>query len=178
MNKQTRYWVRRLIFFILIVMVGYTIYQVSADDTSKQPDAGDLAPDFTLTTLEGKEMSLSDLKGKGVMLNFWGSWCEPCKAEMPAMEQVYEKYKDKGFEIVAVNVGETDVGVQTFVKSYQLDFPVWLDSDKDVTRLYKIGPIPSTFFIDENGIVARRNIGQLNLTQLEIYVNEILPGKK
>ncbi|SFX27366.1 Peroxiredoxin [Thermoactinomyces sp. DSM 45891] len=175
MNKQTRYWVRRLIFVVLIVMVGYTIYQMSS--SGKQPGRGDVAPNFTLTTLDGKKMSLSDLKGKGVMLNFWGTWCEPCKAEMPAMKQVYKKYQDKGFEIVAVNVGESDVAVHSFMKSYDLDFPVWLDPDKDVTRLYRVGPIPSTFFIDDKGIVARQNMGELNLAQLEVYVNEILPKR-
>ncbi|MDQ0416361.1 peroxiredoxin [Croceifilum oryzae] len=175
MNKQTRYWVRRLIFVVLIVMVGYTIYQMSSG--GKQPDRGDVAPNFTLTTLDGKKMSLSDLKGKGVMLNFWGTWCEPCKAEMPAMEQVYKKYQEKGFEIVAVNVGESDVAVHSFMKSYDLGFPIWLDPDKDVTRLYRVGPIPSTFFIDEKGIVARQNMGELNLAQLEAYINEILPKK-
>lgn len=175
MAKQTRYWVRRIVFLILIGMVGFTIYQMTVGSEPKQPNVGDIAPDFELQTLDGKKMRLSDLKGKVVMLNFWATWCPPCKQEMPVMQEAYQKYKDQGFEIAAVNIGETDVAVQSFAKTQGLTFPIWLDYNKDITRQYKIGPIPSSFFIDANGIVAKKNEGPVNLAQLSGYIQELLP---
>lgn len=175
MNKQTRYWVRRVIFIALIALIGVALYQVIQGGNQKQPQIGDEAPDFTLTTLDGKEASLSQLRGKAVMLNFWGSWCEPCRTEMPAMQEVYEKYKDQGFEIVAVNIGETDVAAASFAKQLGLTFPIWMDRDRDIVDLYHIGPIPSSFFIDAQGKIVRKVNGQLDTSQLELYINPILP---
>lgn len=172
-EKKTRFWVRRIIFFVLIAMIGYALVQVINGE--KRPEAGDQAPDFTLTTLDGKEMSLSDLRGKAVMVNFWGTWCKPCRTEMPAMQEVYEKYQAQGFEIVAVNIAETEVAAASFAKQYKLTFPIWMDHDREVVRMYGIGPIPSSIFIDSNGVITNRIEGALDVGQLELYINPILP---
>jgi peroxiredoxin len=174
-NKQVRYWMRRIIFLALIAMIGFALYQLAGQ--SKIPEAGDEAPDFKLTTLDGKEMKLSQLRGKAVMLNFWGSWCEPCRTEMPAMQQVYEKYKDEGFVIVAVNIAETDVAASQFAKQNGLTFPIWMDRDREAVKLYNIKPIPTSFFIDPDGIIRKKIEGPLDVSQLELYINAILPRK-
>ncbi|MBA4494276.1 thiol-disulfide oxidoreductase ResA [Paenactinomyces guangxiensis] len=177
MNKQTRYWVRRILFFVMVVIIGVALYQAIQQGKSEVPQAGDKAPDFQLTTLDGKEMKLSQLRGKAVMLNFWGTWCKPCRTEMPAMQQMYEKYKGSGFEIVAVNIAETDVAAASFARQYSLTFPIWMDRNRDVVNLYGIKPIPSSFFIDPQGVIRKKIEGQLNVNQLEVYINSVLPQK-
>jgi peroxiredoxin len=161
----------------MVGLIGFALYQAVEQGESKKPEVGDEAPNFTLITLDGKEMSLKDLRGKAVMLNFWGTWCAPCREEMPAMQKAYEKYKDNGFEIVAINIAETDVAASSFAKQYGLTFPIWMDRDREAVRLYGIGPIPSSFFLDPNGVITKRVEGPLDVSQLELYINPILPRK-
>lgn len=178
MNKKVRFWVRRLLFLVMVGLIFWALYQSLYNNQPTRPEVGDLAPNFTLTTLDGKESSLEDLKGKVVMINFWASWCEPCRTEMPAMQEAYEKYKDQGFEIVAVNIAETDVTAASFARQYGLTFPIWMDRDREVTQLYKIGPIPSSLFVDSNGKITYRYEGPVNVSQLDSIIQPMLPKKK
>ncbi len=86
-------------------------------------EIGKEAPNFVVTDLEEKKIELKDFKGKGVFLNFWGTWCKPCEKEMPYMNELYPKYKEKGVEIIALDADETDIAVKNFVKQYDLKFP-------------------------------------------------------
>ncbi|WP_028775463.1 thiol-disulfide oxidoreductase ResA [Shimazuella kribbensis] len=173
MKKQTRYWVRRILLLCLVGLVGYAIYQVSTD-TGGKPVEGDEAPNFTLTTLDGKQMSLSDLKGKAVMLNFWGTWCPPCKTEMPAIQQAYMMNKNRGFVVVSINIRENELPVSNFAKQMGLTFPIWMDKEREVVKQYKIGPIPSSFFINREGVIEKRIEGPLQLSQLQYFINQII----
>lgn len=126
-----------------------------------QAEVGHLAPDFTLTTLEGNTVRLSDFRGKkAVLINFWATWCPPCRLEMPAMQQIYAEYKDKGFEILAVNI-EADARqeITDFVKELRLTFPILLDPDMKITRKYRIIGLPVSVLIDRQGIVRSKEIG-------------------
>jgi peroxiredoxin len=172
MKKHTRYWVRRVLLLCLIGLVGYAIYQVSTD-TGGKPVEGDKAPDFTLTTLDGKQRSLSELKGKAIMLNFWGTWCPPCKSEMPAIQQAYSMNKNRGFEVVSINIRENELPVSNFAQQMDLTFPIWMDKDREVVKLYKIGPIPSSFFINREGEIIKRVEGPLQLSQLQQIIDQI-----
>jgi peroxiredoxin len=163
---------RRILLLCLVGLVGFAIYQVSTD-TGGKPVEGEEAPDFTLTTLDGKQRSLSDLKGKAVMINFWGTWCPPCKTEMPAIQQAYMINKSKGFEVVSVNIRENDLPVSNFAQQMGLTFPIWMDKDREVVKQYKIGPIPSTFFINRDGVIEKKIEGPLELSQLQYYINQI-----
>jgi peroxiredoxin len=163
---------RRILLLCLVGLVGFAIYRVSTD-TGGKPVEGEEAPDFTLTTLDGKQRSLSDLKGKPVMINFWGTWCPPCKTEMPAIQQAYMINKSKGFEVVSVNIRENDLPVHNFVQQMGLTFPIWMDKDREVVKQYKIGPIPSTFFINRDGVIEKKIEGPLQLNQLQYYINQI-----
>lgn len=177
MNKKVRFWVRRILFFLMVGLIGWALYQSFSQDQASRPEVGEVVPDFALTTLDGKEGKLSDLRGKAVMINFWASWCEPCRTEMPAMQEAYEKYKDQGFEIVAVNIAETEVTANSFARQYGLTFPIWMDKDREVTRLYKIGPIPSSLFVDPNGKIVYRYEGPVNVSQLDSIIQPMLPKK-
>lgn len=137
---------------------------------------GKPAPDFTLNTLDGNPLTLSNLKGKKVILNFWATWCPPCKDEMPHFQEYYEKYAEEdNVEIVAVNYTLNDkmASVENFVKSYDLTFPVLLMEEEDVRETYKVYTLPSTFFINSKGVIEKQVLGPLDLDTLRNYVTAL-----
>ncbi|MGD6845488.1 TlpA disulfide reductase family protein [Bacillus infantis] len=133
-------------------------------------EPGNKAPDFTLTDIEGKTVSLSDYKGKRVFLNFWASWCPPCKAEMPDMQKLYEEKAIGDFEILAVNMTfiEKNKGDEMdFVKDNGLTFPIPLDVKGQVMGEYEIMAYPTSFFIDSDGIIRSRVMGAVDKDFIE-----------
>ena len=129
--------------------------------SSPSPREGFLAPNFTLDTLDGNKVALSDLRGKIVVVNIWATWCLPCRAETPALEKSYEQYKDSGVVILGVNLTNQDSlsDVTSFVKEYKLTYPILLDQDGRVGYLYQIEGLPSTFFINRNGVTRTVVVG-------------------
>ena len=117
------------------------------------------APDFTLPGSDGRQRSLKDYRGKVVFLNFWATWCTSCRDEMPAMERLYQEFRGKGFEIVAVNVKDKRADALTFVKQLKLTYPVMMDPQGEVGLLYGAWGMPMTYLIDENGLVLARMWG-------------------
>ncbi len=141
-------------------------------------DEGDLPPDFDLTTISGDQVNLADLKGKKVILNFWASWCGPCKAEMPHMEKYYEENKETAnVEIIAVNMTNTErrglKGVEEFIDDYGLTFPIPLDKDGEVERMYEIVSIPTTFMLGTNGEIVHKFVGPMDQKMMEALVNNL-----
>ena len=127
--------------------------------TSQNPWRGKPAPDFQLNTLDGQSVSLSDLKGKPVLLNFWATWCGPCRIEMPFLQQIYDEWRGRGLVLLAINIGENPSQIAEFMQSQGLSFPVLLDSDGEIAQKYNIQYIPSTFFIDKDGIIQDMKVG-------------------
>lgn len=123
------------------------------------PQAGFAAPDFTLETLDGGTISLADLRGQVVLINFWATWCPPCRAEMPAIQQVYDKYRDQGFTVLAVDVQESDGQVTAFIDQMELTFPILMDRDGSVFASYQVKALPSTFFVDRAGVIQDVTLG-------------------
>ncbi|HWK21931.1 MAG TPA: TlpA disulfide reductase family protein [Ureibacillus sp.] len=141
---------------------------------------GQIAPDFTLQTLDGETFTLSKLKGKKVVLNFWASWCPPCKEEMPELQKYYEKYaKEDNAIIIGVNITHAERSmnemktVQQFVDSFDLTFPIPLMEEEGVDKLYEILTIPSTFMIDTEGRIQNQIVGPLNQKSLRDYVKRL-----
>lgn len=138
---------------------------------------GETPPDFTLTTLAGETLKLSDLKGKKVVLNFWATWCPPCKAEMPHMQDYYEdKAKDENVEIVAVNLLYTEKSldnVHNFINSFDITFPIPLDEKDKIGKMYEVLTIPSTYFIDSQGHLQHRVIGPVDEDKLVKLVDDM-----
>ena len=123
------------------------------------------APDFTLPDLEGNEISLRDFKGKVIFLHFWATWCPPCRNEMPSVEVLYQKLKDKDFELLAVSLDrQGSSAVEPFIRDYGLTFPILLDLEGKVARTYKVRGIPSTFIVDKEGLIAERVVGARDWT--------------
>ncbi len=118
------------------------------------------APDFVSENLRGGNTGLADYKGKIVLLNFWATWCMPCRAEMPGMEKLWQKYKEQGFVVVAVSNDEgSKKRVETFSKLLDLSFPILLDPEGEVNDLYKVSSMPTSFLIDGNGKIISRIVG-------------------
>ncbi len=114
------------------------------------------APDFTLPGPDGKKLALKDYRGKLVFLNFWATWCEFCRDEMPAMERLYREFKGKGFEILAVNVKDKRNDALAFVKELKLSYTIMMDPEGEVGLLYGAWGMPATYLIDEKGMVLAR----------------------
>lgn len=117
------------------------------------------APDFLLASLGGGTLRLRDLRGKVVFLNFWATWCVPCRTEMPDMERLFREFGEKGLVVVAVNLLEGRRAVQGFVDDLKLTFPVVLDADGQAAAAYGVRPIPATFLISRDGIILWRALG-------------------
>ena len=184
--RSSRTLIRVIILLILFTAVGYTISRSLFYNDYDAINGGDLAPDFTLMTLDGFKLKLSDTKGKGVILNFWGTYCPPCVTEMPLIEEKYQKYKEQGLTVVAVNIAENKITVDRFAHRYGLTFPIVLDSKRETIDPYGIGPIPATLFIRPDGTIipiemqgkqTDRSIftGQLTDKVLEDHIQKILP---
>nr|WP_106783794.1 TlpA disulfide reductase family protein [Lysinibacillus timonensis] len=152
-------------------------YEVDLEKGEFGIKKGQIAPDFTLPTLTGETLTLSDLKGKRVLLNFWATWCPPCKKEMPDLQKYYEQYAElDNVEIVAVNLTYTDSSIDDvalFADSYGLTFPIPLMEDKTIGEPYQILTIPSTFMIDTEGKIQRQIVGPLNVDSIREYVSQL-----
>ena len=138
---------------------------------------GQLAPDITLTTLDGEEVKLSDFRGKNVVLNFWATWCPPCRTEMPHFQDYYEAYaQQENVVILAANATYNDKGadhVQKFVNSFDLTFPILLMPDDSIFKRYEILSMPSTFMIDTEGRIQYHITGALDDKAIREYVAKL-----
>lgn len=139
---------------------------------------GDLPPDFELTTVTGETVKLSDLKGKKVILNFWATWCPPCKAEMPHMQNYYKNSAEKdNVEIIAVNLTTGEhrgvKAVQEFVDSYGLTFPIPLDETGVVGESYQAFRIPTTYILNTDGTIAHVLVGPMDESMMERLVQDL-----
>lgn len=175
---------------ILLAIIGYGVYdyygsrdnvkeeEVLADlsNVEKGIKKGQLAPDFTLNDLEGKSVSLSDFKGKTVFVNYWATWCPPCRAEMPHMEQIYNEYKDNEIVFLAVNLTQTEKnieGVSQFVQDFGLTFPVVLDEKGDAMVDYEIVAYPTTYVLDKQGIIQEKFQGAIDYNIMKKTISKL-----
>jgi len=131
------------------------------------PSQGFLAPDFSLTNLEGEQITLSELRGRPVMINFWATWCGPCRIEMPHIQDRFERYADEGFLVLAVDFDEPAGVVEAFRDELGLTFDLLLDPGAEVQELYRNRSYPSSFFIDPNGVIQVQHIGVMTEGQLD-----------
>jgi thiol-disulfide isomerase/thioredoxin len=188
MLLKKRYFVLvRLISFSLL-MIGVIILSCGKRETSGDKteevnrtgegiSEGEIAPDLSLKDLKGIEVNLKEFRGKVVLLNFWATWCPPCRKEIPSMVGLYKKYKDMGLEIIGVNLdklGKSDV--EKFSLEYKINFPILLNPSGDVAALYGVVVLPTTVFLDRNGRIKGRISGavdwtaEANLSTIETFL--------
>jgi cytochrome c biogenesis protein CcmG, thiol:disulfide interchange protein DsbE len=179
--------VYRRILFLAILLLGFawTVLSRPAEGSAgaimagriPAPQVGFLASPFTLTELTGKTIQLSDYQDQVVVLNFWASWCPPCRVEMPAIQQLYQTYQSQGLVVLAINTSYQDLpaDMQTFIASFMHTYPILLDKDGEVNRQYAVSSLPTTFFIGRDGMIRDLVIGgPLTLAGLSNRVEALL----
>jgi peroxiredoxin len=167
---------------LIAVGVGSLLWmgQQSATSASQPSDplaqaAGEMiAPDFALFSPEGQEISLSDYQGQVILVNWWATWCPPCKAEMPAINAFYETHQADGFVVLAVNSQEEASTVKDFIQDNGFTFPVLLDSQGQVMDRYHVRALPTSFIIDRHGVIQHIQTGEISPQQLEAIVEPLL----
>ena len=161
-----------LLVFCLLVATGL----LPACLEEKGTQVGNLAPDFQLQNLDGQTVSLSNLRGKPVLINFWATWCGYCVDEMPYIQEIYEAWLAQGLEVLAINDAESAARVKDFIQDNSLSFTVLLDTSRRVAQQYNVTGYPRTFFIDKDGIIQDKVIGAFrNKTQIENRLSKIMP---
>jgi peroxiredoxin len=159
-----------------ILLIGLIIIACSSAAADKGPEVGKLAPDFHLSTLDGRTVSLSDYRGQPVLLNFWQRRCPPCRFEMPFLQEVYEQRADEGLVVLGVNLLEERQTVEEFVQELGLTFPILLTTTTEVPLDYNIRPIPVTFLIDKDGIIRDIKIGAFaSIDEIHMELSSIMP---
>lgn len=168
--------------FTLILAALYSVIRdrASQNELSVVPAKVNFpAPNLILTDIQGISHSLADYRGQVVLINLWATWCPPCKEEMPTLQDFYDKYKEKGFVIIAINDGEPKEDVLQFVQNYGLTFPVWLDPTYIATeQAFNTMNLPSSFVIDRGGTVHLAWVGRINARMLEKFVTPLIMDKK
>lgn len=156
-----------------IVASQERVSQTQSFTLSEAPVVGHLAPDFTLTDTVGQSYHLNSLLGQPVILNFWATWCAPCRLEMPAFQNVSRKYNGR-FTLLGINQGETASQINDFALSLGLSYPLLVDESNNVNRVYLVNSLPTTIFIDAEGVVQEVLIGALSQAVLEERLERLL----
>lgn len=164
---------RRIIVWFTRLSVALLLWQgaVFAAET-----AGSAAPEFTLKSLSGKNLRLREYRGQVVMVNFWATWCGPCRQEMPALNRLYEKYRDAGFVLFGVNVDADSASAGQMARKLKVTYPILLDEQKKISELYQVTAMPMTILIDRDGKIRYRHKGYLTgyENQYQTEIRELL----
>ena len=173
MNTSKKIWIISAIFFAALIVGGVTLMG-STDFSASLPTSTNMsvAPDFKLVSLSGKEVRLSDLKGKPVVLNFWASWCGPCREESPLLGSTAKKYDDN-VEFLGVAVNDSEDKVKTFSKRSGMDYHIGLDNGS-IADAYNVNGIPATFFIDSDGQIVDTWVGGISEENLTTRIEKLL----
>jgi len=170
---------------LILGMFWAVLSRVPPDQPQAQQGAlakeGFAAPDFTLDLLDGGTITLSELRGKAVLVNFWTSWCPPCRLEMPAIEKTYRSYKDIGFVVIGLNLTaqDSEQAAAAFAQEIGITFPIALDRDNAIGNLYRVNALPTSYFIDRNGVIRSIVVGgPMNEALIQSKVEELLQEGK
>jgi peroxiredoxin len=169
--------VTALVFGVIVTQMSFAREESQQQSIGSSRLVGKQSPDFALATLNGGKVNLSQFRGQPVLINFWASWCLPCREVMPELVRAYESHKADGLMILGVNLTYSDSlpDVQAFATEFNISFPVLLDEDGIVTqKLYPVLGLPTSVFIHRDGIIARVQIGKMTGQQIDGYVAEIL----
>lgn len=174
-KKKKRSFFRFSILIVLFGAIIFTIYSTFTKEKVEVLQVGDKAPDFELVDLNGEKHRMSDYVGQGVFLNFWGTWCEPCKREFPIIDRQFHEYQKQGVQVLAVNIAESDFAVRNYIESKGLTFPVVIDKEKSVMNAYNINPLPTTFLVNPEGEIVKIITGEMNEKMIKKYMELIKP---
>ncbi|SDY60759.1 Peroxiredoxin [Evansella caseinilytica] len=173
--KKKRLIIRSVILLVMLLAIGNAFYNHFSAERGIV-DEGDIAPNFVLEDLDGNRLELEQLRGKGVYLHFWATYCTYCRQKMQYLRDHYEEYQAKGVEIVAVNVAESQLQVERHLERFDINYGLYLDKDSLVTNAYGVVSLPTAFLIDEDGRVIEREIGAKTEKQVLASLNKLVPG--
>jgi cytochrome c biogenesis protein CcmG/thiol:disulfide interchange protein DsbE len=167
---------KRVLIYGIVALCLLGIYLASRRTAIKpKPSAsGNLAPDFTLTDLDGKQLMLSDYKGKVVLLDFWATWCTPCRDEIPHFVEMQNKYGPQGFQVIGISMDDDAKPVRKFYQEYKLNYPVALGDDKLAERFGGMLGLPVNFIIDRQGRIYAKHLGATGATVFDEDVSKLL----
>ncbi len=166
---------RVVLILLAIVIFGLLTVQACTPSSASGVSVGEPAPDFTLVDLDGNQVSLSDFRGEAVFLNFWATWCPPCRAEMPEIEALYQDYKDKDVVVIGIDIRETREEVLQYIQEGGYSWTFVLDTIGEVTTSYEVPAIPTSFFIDGDGIIRAVRIGAMTKRVMEDELAKAMP---
>ncbi len=159
------------IIFVLIASILLTCISFSMSETPPDKSSlGQKAAKIMVENLAGKKFDLSKTKGKVVFLNFWATWCPPCRSEMPSIQKLFQNIKDDKFEIVAISLDDSPEKPREFARSNNFTFPIYFDRDKSAAKKYNIRGIPATFIIDKKGEIAFQHIGSRDWASQDMLI--------
>lgn len=171
-NTAVRILTLCLIIFLIFIM--YNALLGGKKIATFSPLVGKPAPEFALKTFDGKNINLSDYKGKALLINFWASWCKPCKVEAPALEKSYYKFSDKNVEFLAVNVLDDPESAEKYLSLFGGSFPHVFDEEKKIHLDYGVEGVPETFFINPKGIITDKYRGPLTEKLIDLFIKKAL----
>jgi cytochrome c biogenesis protein CcmG/thiol:disulfide interchange protein DsbE len=160
---------------LLILAIAVVACSGTGAEVSRGINVGNRAPDFSLEALDGTKLSLQDQRGKVVLINFWATWCPPCRAEIPDIEAAFEARQDDGFVVLGINVEEPRETVLPFVDEFEMSYPVLLDESGRLLQTYRAMRLPMSVIVDQDGMIQARHIGFLTAADLDGYLAELLP---
>jgi len=171
---------------LIVIAIAFVIFMPkTGDEPASASEPGEIpasvpgemnysAPALTLTDMQDRSVSLADYKGQWVLVNNWATWCPPCRAEMPELNEFYEAHKDEGFVLIGISSGDTKVQIEDFIQAYGLSFPMWQDPTSASLRAFRMDYLPSSFVIDPSGTVRLAWTGAVSLATLEEYVTPLM----
>jgi cytochrome c biogenesis protein CcmG/thiol:disulfide interchange protein DsbE len=173
-SRAVRLW-QMVFIVILVAFVGILAFRLWDTNTTEQRADG-LAPDFTFTTFEGETISLADLKGKGVVLNFWASWCDPCRDEAELLESAWRREQENGIVFIGLDYLDQEPAAKEYLAEYAISYPNGPDLQSQAARRYGIKGVPETYFITPEGEIVQTVIGPItNAAQLDSFLAKIRP---
>jgi cytochrome c biogenesis protein CcmG/thiol:disulfide interchange protein DsbE len=148
---------------IVVALVMMGLIAVALDKASRgRPNVGDEAPDFTLQILDGEPLTLSELRGKAVLINFWASWCDPCKDEAPGLEMLWRAYQEDDVVFIGIDWSDSELKARAYLEEFDITYPNGRDMGEYIADEYKLSGVPETYLIDQDGIVRWRYIGPID----------------
>jgi cytochrome c biogenesis protein CcmG/thiol:disulfide interchange protein DsbE len=169
-------WRQSAVALLLVLSLGLLGCSGEEPESLEGIDRGKIALDFTLESLDGTRVFLSDYRGQVVLLNFWATWCPPCQAEIPDLEAAYRSYREDGLVILGIDVEESAHAIESFLEDVEMTYPILLDETARVYREYRAPGLPTTLILDREGVIRVRHPGYLSARQLAEYLDQVLPA--